>query len=41
MTPITSTLDLDALRSFVVGIECGSFTQAAARLHRSTSAVSV
>lgn len=41
MTPITSTLDLDALRSFVVGIECGSFAQAAARLHRSTSAVSV
>ena len=33
-------LDLDALRSFVTGIECGSFAQAALRLSRSTSAVS-
>lgn len=41
MQPLLSTLDLDALRSFVVGIECGSFAQAALRLHRSTSAVSV
>lgn len=32
--------DLDALRSFVTGIECGSFAQAASRLCRSTSAVS-
>jgi DNA-binding transcriptional LysR family regulator len=34
------TLDLDALRSFVTGIECGSFALAANRLFRSTSAVS-
>jgi hypothetical protein len=34
------TLDLDALRSFVTGIECGSFALAASRLCRSTSAVS-
>ncbi len=33
-------LDLDALRSFVSGMECGSFAQAALRLSRSTSAVS-
>lgn len=33
-------LDLDALRSFVTGIECGSFARAALRLSRSTSAVS-
>ncbi|MCS5828874.1 LysR substrate-binding domain-containing protein [Klebsiella variicola] len=33
-------LDLDALRSFVTGMECGSFAQAALRLSRSTSAVS-
>lgn len=32
--------DLDALRSFVTGIECGSFALAASRLCRSTSAVS-
>ena len=32
--------DLDALRSFVTGMECGSFAQAALRLSRSTSAVS-
>ncbi|NIF22461.1 LysR substrate-binding domain-containing protein [Candidatus Pantoea multigeneris] len=40
MNKIPSTLDLDALRSFVTGIECGSFAQAASRLCRSTSAVS-
>lgn len=34
------TLDLDALRSFITGIECGSFAQAATQLCRSTSAVS-
>ena len=34
------TLDLDALRSFVVGIELGGFARAADRLGRSTSAVS-
>ncbi|WP_285130712.1 LysR substrate-binding domain-containing protein [Leclercia adecarboxylata] len=34
------TLDLDALRTFVTGMECGSFAQAAIRLCRSTSAVS-
>lgn len=33
-------LDLDALRSFVTGMECGSFALAAQRLARSTSAVS-
>lgn len=32
--------DLDALRSFVMGVELGNFAQAAERLHRSTSAVS-
>ena len=40
MNKIPPTLDLDALRSFVTGIECGSFAQAAIRLCRSTSAVS-
>ncbi|MDE1187828.1 MAG: LysR substrate-binding domain-containing protein [Pantoea sp.] len=40
MTKLPLTLDLDALRSFVTGIECGSFAQAAHRLCRSTSAVS-
>lgn len=34
------TFDLDALRAFVLGIELGSFAQAAERLSRSTSAVS-
>lgn len=34
------TLDLDVLRSFVTGIELGSFAKAANRLGRSTSAVS-
>jgi len=33
-------LDLDVLRTYVVGIELGSFAQAADRLGRSTSAVS-
>lgn len=33
-------LDLDVLRTFVVGVELGSFAQAADRLGRSTSAVS-
>ncbi|MDF3983526.1 LysR family transcriptional regulator [Luteibacter sp. PPL201] len=32
--------DLDALRGFVTGVDAGSFTRAAERLHRSTSAVS-
>lgn len=40
MNKLPPTLDLDALRSFVTGIECGSFAQAALRLCRSTSAVS-
>lgn len=40
MNKLPLTLDLDALRSFVTGIECGSFAQAANRLCRSTSAVS-
>ncbi|PPC76720.1 LysR family transcriptional regulator [Pokkaliibacter plantistimulans] len=34
------TLDLDALRSLVTGIDLGSFASAADTLHRSTSAVS-
>ncbi len=34
------TFDLDALRSFAVGIELGGFAKAADRLGRSTSAVS-
>ena len=34
------TLDTDALRCFVLGIELGSFARAALRLHRSTSAAS-
>jgi len=40
MQKLAQTLDLDALRSFVTGMECGSFAQAAVRLCRSTSAVS-
>jgi len=39
MTP-RITFDLDALRSFVVGMELGGFAKAADRLGRSTSAVS-
>ncbi len=35
-----TNLDLDALRSFAVGFETGSFARAAERLGRSTSAVS-
>jgi DNA-binding transcriptional LysR family regulator len=35
-----TNLDMDALRSFVAGIEAGSFAQAADLLGRSTSAVS-
>lgn len=35
-----TNLDMDALRSFVAGIDAGSFAQAADRLGRSTSAVS-
>ncbi|WP_413738642.1 LysR substrate-binding domain-containing protein [Sodalis sp. RH21] len=38
--PRRITFDLDALRSFVAGVELGSFSLAAQRLHRSTSAVS-
>ena len=34
------TLDLDVLRSFVLGIELGSFAKAADRIGRSTSAIS-
>ncbi|QHE88791.1 LysR family transcriptional regulator [Hydrogenophaga sp. BPS33] len=34
------TFDTDAMRSFVLGIELGSFAQAADRLGRSTSAIS-
>ncbi|TCK04123.1 transcriptional regulator [Marinobacterium mangrovicola] len=36
----TISFDLDALRTFVLGIELGSFALAAERLHRSTSAAS-
>ncbi|MCW0461596.1 HTH-type transcriptional regulator ArgP [Xanthomonas sacchari] len=38
MRPIT--FDLDALRSFVAGVELGSFAKAAERSGRSTSAIS-
>lgn len=38
MRPVT--LDLDTLRSFVTGIELGSFAKASERLGRSTSAIS-
>jgi len=34
------SLDLDVLRSFVTGVELGSFAQAAERMSRSTSAIS-
>lgn len=34
------TFDLEDLRSFVTGVELGSFAKAAERLGRSTSAVS-
>lgn len=40
MEKIIPALDSDALRSFVTGIECGSFARAAMLLCRSTSAVS-
>lgn len=40
MDKIIPALDSDALRSFVTGIECGSFAQAATLLCRSTSALS-
>lgn len=40
MNKLPPTLDLDALRTFATGMECGSFAQAALRLCRSTSAVS-
>ncbi|WP_336777890.1 LysR substrate-binding domain-containing protein [Pantoea sp. USHLN256] len=40
MEKIPVSLDSDALRSFVLGIECGSFALAAQQLCRSTSAVS-
>lgn len=40
MNKLPVSLDMDALRSFVAGIECGSFALAAQRLCRSTSAVS-
>lgn len=36
----TTNLDMDALRSFVAGMDAGSFARAAERLGRSTSAVS-
>lgn len=35
-----TNFDMDALRSFVTGIECGTFADAAGQLGRSTSAVS-
>ncbi|MEQ0277556.1 LysR substrate-binding domain-containing protein [Klebsiella sp. CN_Kp100] len=40
MGKLPLTIDLDALRSFVTGIEYGSFTKAATHLCRSTSALS-
>jgi hypothetical protein len=38
---VVTNLDLDALRSFVAGIDLGSFAQAAERLNRSPSALSL
>jgi len=38
--PRTTAFDIDVLRSFALGVELGSFAQAAERLNRSTSAVS-
>src|SRR5690349_18851542 len=38
--PRTTAFDIDVLRSFALGVELGSFAQAADRLNRSTSAVS-
>ncbi|WP_309265741.1 LysR substrate-binding domain-containing protein [Aeromonas salmonicida] len=40
MQPLPLNLDLDALRSYALGLDCGSFALAAQRLCRSTSAVS-
>ncbi|MDU4127664.1 LysR substrate-binding domain-containing protein [Pantoea sp.] len=40
MNRVPESLDMDALRSFVTGIEAGSFALAARQLCRSTSAVS-
>ena len=40
MEKVPVSLDADALRSFVTGVECGSFALAAQRLCRSPSAVS-
>lgn len=40
MEKVSSSLDTEALRSFVAGIDAGSFALAAQRLCRSTSAVS-
>jgi len=40
MNKLPASLDMDALRSFVAGVEYGSFALAAQRLCRSTSAVS-
>jgi DNA-binding transcriptional LysR family regulator len=40
VTMTRTNFDLDVLRSFVTGVELGSFAQAADRLGRSTSAVS-
>ena len=31
MSPLPPSLDLDALRSYVLGLECGSFALAAQR----------
>ena len=39
--PVSSTLDADLLRTFVAIAETGSFTAAAARVHRTQSAVSM
>jgi DNA-binding transcriptional LysR family regulator len=41
VAPRPTQLDLDALRSFVTGIDLGSFARAAARLDRSPSAISL
>lgn len=41
VAPRPTNLDLDALRSFVTGIDLGSFARAAIRLDRSPSAISL
>ena len=41
MNPMTTPLDLDQLQSFCAIADCGSFTEAARRVHKTQSAVSM